>query len=316
MNTSTEISKETVSLNTMPFVSIIVPVYNDARRIAICLEALRTQTYPRELYEVVVVDNGSTDNSLAVIQGYPVTCLVADEAQSSYVARNKGLAHSRGEIIGFTDSDCIPSEDWIEKGVARLKVEPNCGLVAGKIEIFFRNPKRPTLVELYESVTAFPQQEYVERYRFGATANVFTHRSIVDKVGPFDERFKSSGDRQWGERVAGAGYDIVYADEVRIGHPARHSFGELHKKYVRTIAGVEDLRGKNGYSLTGFVKRSIKDVLPPVKAIASVWSDDRLARVEQKLKVTLVMLALGFVHAWSRFEVQLNRTRSRRRSRK
>src|SRR3990170_3006911 len=104
----------------IPKISVIVPVYNDAQRIGKCIESLLQQTYPHEKYEVIIIDNGSTDETREVIKKYPVKLLIEDKIQSSYAARNKGIKNAKGEVIAFTDSDCIPGNDWIERGVANL----------------------------------------------------------------------------------------------------------------------------------------------------------------------------------------------------
>src|ERR1044072_31217 len=103
------------------FVSVIVPVWNDAARLDACLRALDMQTYPCELYEIVVVDNDSDEAVGPVVESHGRARLVHEARPGSYAARNTGLAHARGEILAFTDADCLPVEDWIERGVERLK---------------------------------------------------------------------------------------------------------------------------------------------------------------------------------------------------
>ena len=132
------------------FVSVIIPVYNDPMRIAICLDALIEQTYSRDSYEIIVADNGSTDEALCVVQDYSekypdlVRIVVENEIQSSYAARNKAVAKARGEIFAFTDSDCIPEPDWIALGVQTLEKQsaPSGG---GHIEFFFKD-ERPNIM--------------------------------------------------------------------------------------------------------------------------------------------------------------------------
>ena len=112
--TPSKIQKQTLDNNDgIPFVSVIVPVYNDGQRIGKCIEALLIQTYPQAHFEIIIVDNGSNDNTRSVIEEHPVKLLVEDRIQSSYAARNKGIKNAKGEVIAFTDADCIPAPDWI-----------------------------------------------------------------------------------------------------------------------------------------------------------------------------------------------------------
>ena len=177
-----------------PFVSVIIPVYNDVERLKICLEALENQTYPGDLYEVIVVNNDPSQTIEPHAVNFNNVRLICESYRSSYAARNKGVLNARGTVIAFTDSDCIPKSDWIEKGVTNLLKEPNCGLVAGRIEIFCSDPENPTAIELYEKITAFKQKMHVDRLKFGATANLFTFKNIINDVGPFNYTVLSSGD--------------------------------------------------------------------------------------------------------------------------
>ena len=102
------------------FVSVIIPVYNDSERLKLCLEALENQTYSKDLYEVIVVDNASEEDIKSIVGQFSQAKYTYESQSGSYVARNKGISIARGEILAFTDSDCIPASDWIEKGVANL----------------------------------------------------------------------------------------------------------------------------------------------------------------------------------------------------
>ena len=198
-------SRKSVEYKPQKFlVSVIIPVYNDAVRLERCLQALAQQSYPN--YEVIVVDNGSTDADVEqVCKPFSRVRFAREEKAGSYAARNKGLSLAKGEVIAFTDSDCIPAADWLGAGVARVKQTENCGLIAGHVDVFPQNRAHPSLVELYDMMLAFPQERYVANYRYGVTASVVTTRAIFDAVGLFNDTLKSGGDREWGQRVAAAG---------------------------------------------------------------------------------------------------------------
>jgi glycosyltransferase involved in cell wall biosynthesis len=231
-------------------VSVIIPVFNDAHRLTICLEALENQTYPKESYQVVVVDNGSKEDISNLVGQFSQSVLAHEARPGSYAARNKGISVSKGEVLAFTDSDCIPSVDWIENGVEAIRISPDCGLVAGKIEMFFRNPGRLTAVELYEKIYAFDQRDNVQIKKYGVTANLFARRKVFDTVGLFDATLKSGGDLEWGNRVWDAGYALIYADQVCVAHPARHSLRQLYKKRVRVLGGINAINENPSYNLS------------------------------------------------------------------
>lgn len=181
------------------FVSVLIPVYNDIERLEICLGSLDQQTYPKNLYEVIVVDNGSDDNIEELVGNFDQIAYTYEDQPGSYAARNKGISVAKGDIIAFTDSDCIPKPDWIESGVSNILAAPNCGIVAGKIDIFFKNSAKPTAVEVYESVKSFNQRYNVENDKYGVTANLFTYKTVFENVGPFNSELKSGGDAEWGK---------------------------------------------------------------------------------------------------------------------
>lgn len=294
-----------MNARSQPFVSVIIPVFNDGERLKICLEALENQTYPKDRYEVIVVNNGSDEDIESVVRPFEQAIATHENRPGSYAARNKGISLARGEVFAFTDADCIPAKEWIEKGVANLQRTPNCGLVAGKIELFFKNPERPTAVELYDNIKlGFPQQKFVEESRYGATANLFTFRRIIEGVGLFDDTLKSSGDREWGQRVFAAGYQQVYAEDTCVSHPARYSWSELRKKIVRVIGGHQDLKNKRQTSYLKFavdaIKESFKDLLPPLRMYFYIWSYESLRGNYQKLQFLIAMIFVRHLRAWER----------------
>jgi len=296
-----------------PFVSVVVPVYNDAGRIRKCIGALLRQTYPSQRYEVLIVDNGSTDSTCSVIKEYPVKLLRENETQSSYGARNKGIRNARGEIIALTDSDCIPNTDWIEKGVKKLLHVPNCGLIGGAISIFFEDPNRPNAVELYDSITGFNQKEDVERHHFASTANVFTFKKVFDKVGLFNDKLKSGGDNEWGRRVFSLGYKQIYADDTVVAHPARNSFRQLQKRYARLTGGCYEQYWKTSYkAYIRELMRSIRNVLAiSIRTILGMCPAEKLKGTKEKVQFIFVFTFIQVIGAIERTRLLMGGKSSR-----
>jgi glycosyltransferase involved in cell wall biosynthesis len=287
-----------------PLVSVIIPVFNHGQNLKICLEALENQTYPKHFYEVIVVDNGSDQDEdiEGVVAQFGQAIATSESLPGSYAARNKGISWAKGEVIAFTDADCIPASDWIEKGVKNLLQLPNCGLVAGKVEVFLKDPNQATPVELYESIMALPQKEFLEKHKYGATANVFTFKSVIEKVGLFDATLKSSGDAEWGQRVYSFGYQQIYADDTRVAHPARYSFAQLYKRTIRLAGGFFDLQIKKQSSNVRqnilFLENLVKNLIPPLMWIGSAFLDARLKNFDEKIKVAFVMFFIRYTYAW------------------
>lgn len=102
------------------FISIVVPMLDAAAHLARSLPALLEQDYPRDEYEVLVVDNGSSDGSLEMARRWPAVRVLVEPARGSYRARNRGAAEARGDVIAFTDPDCEPDRDWLTTVAAAM----------------------------------------------------------------------------------------------------------------------------------------------------------------------------------------------------
>ncbi len=300
-----------------PFVSVIIPVFNDAERLTLCLAALTQQNYERSHYEIIVVDNGSDKPEAvkAVMEQSENARFASEPTPGSYAARNKGLSIARGEVIAFTDADCIPDRDWLPQGVYHLMRVPNCGQVVGKIEVVFANPHRPTMVELYDRMTAFPQERLLNQLHGGATANVFTWRHVIEKVGSFNAQLKSHGDLEWGGRVHAQGYAQVYAASAWVEHPARSSLQELYVRTQRLAGGSYDLQLEQAQSVwerqVVFLRTLLQHLVPPVFFVLNAFSNADLSGIGQKLKVSLVMVMVRYVSAWETLRLKLGGVSSR-----
>ena len=99
--------------NTLPFISIIVPVYNGEKALEKCITSLLNQNYPSERREIIIVDNNSKDNSKGIIQKFPVQYMLEDKIQGPGAARNTGAKIAKGEIIAFLDADQVADKNWL-----------------------------------------------------------------------------------------------------------------------------------------------------------------------------------------------------------
>ena len=127
-----------------PFLSVIIPVYNDNAGLKKLLPTLMQQSYPQDKYEVIVVDNGFNQDVTEVTKGFEVKLLTENDIQSSYAARNKGIQQAVGEVFVFIDSDCRAVEDWLYEGIKKMQ-QVGSDLVGGNV-VFSFSEKNPTFV--------------------------------------------------------------------------------------------------------------------------------------------------------------------------
>ena len=224
-------------------ISIIIPILNNERTIGSCLKAILGQDYPRENYEILIVDNGSTDRSVDIIKKSPVKLLFEKRAHNSYMARNLGIKHAAGDIIVFLDADCIPIGNWMINLTTPFMTS-DVGVVAG--EVFSAKPTN--IIQGFYSYTNFLQQENKvnDGIRALATANIALRKEIFAEIGLFDETFRWGGDNDLGLRIQQeTDYRIIFQKNASVEHCHRHSFKGLLKHAFTYGLGIARFRLKH-----------------------------------------------------------------------
>jgi glycosyltransferase involved in cell wall biosynthesis len=199
-------------------ISVIVPFYNSERYIGRCIEGLLNQEYPNERYEIIFVNNNSTDSSADIIRRHPRIKLITERKRSSYSARNRGLQEATGGIIAFTDSDCVPSADWLNE-IESAMAGPDAGIVVGNYQAA-RQSFLLSMLEDYEN----EKNDYVftsgvKELYYGYTRNMAVRKVLFDEVGPFLERARGSDVIFIRRCVDRYSCDIVrYSPDIRVRH--------------------------------------------------------------------------------------------------
>ncbi|MBI5642817.1 MAG: glycosyltransferase [Deltaproteobacteria bacterium] len=223
----------------MPRVSVIIPAYNCEKTVSRCLESLLQQDYPKDLYEIIAVDDGSKDGSADVIKRYRVHYLWQVN-KGPATARNKGVEKAAGDIVLFTDSDCVPDRGWIremvrpfeDKGVAAVKGAYRTeqkGVVARFSQLEFE--------ERFEMLKKAASIDMVDTYSAGFRKEIFT------KMGGFDTSFPvaNNEDTELSYRMSGLGYRMVFNPQAivsHLNHPAsvrRYSKIKFWRGYWRMV---------------------------------------------------------------------------------
>lgn len=219
---------------------MIIPVYNDPDGIRNTLDCLVEQSLKNESYNILVVDNNSTDETAAVIRAFEddynnVHYLLEDEFQSSYAARNRGICQSQTPLLAFIDSDMIVEPEWLENGIRAMGDETS--YLAYNVELYSTSTSE-TLVEKYDRVTGFPMEKYIDEMNFAGAGSIFVRRIVFEDIGLFDPRFVSGGDFEFGNRVFDADYEQRFTDEISARHEVRDTMRSQILKDIRVGRGI------------------------------------------------------------------------------
>ncbi|WP_200957683.1 glycosyltransferase family 2 protein [Phenylobacterium sp. Root700] len=277
-------------MSTAPFISVIIPHYRDLRALDLCLEALGRQTYPAADFEIIVADNNSPEGEAAV------AAVIAGRARLTVVhekgagpARNGGVVLAQGEILAFTDSDCVPEPEWLVEGLAALST---CDFIGGRVTVLVANVLKMSGAEAFERVFAFDFETYITKKGFTGAGNLFCARRVFDQVGGF--RVGLSEDLEWSRRATAKGFRLGYAPGAVVGHPARRNWEELWGKWRRVNAETYGLyRERRG----GDLKWLIRSFALPLSALfhaPKVLVSDQLLTGEQRVAAIQTLFKLRF----------------------
>lgn len=265
-----------------PAISVIIPFYHDWYRLVFCLEALDKQSISKAEFEIIIVNNDPKDPVPEGITFSENVTFLAQPKRGSYAARNLALEHIRGDIVAFTDSDCLPDSRWLEEALKVFRSHQQVDLIGGDIQLY-KLPTGETSAYLFEKHYAFKQQMNIERYGKSVTANLIVRRKVFEQVGLFDDSTFSGEDHRWTSMTVSKGFKMIFSPHVQVSHPARISMAELIEKRKRTIGGYYKLRYKS-LSFSEKVISHIIAILAPVKTVFSLQD----ASPKEKISVLLI----------------------------
>lgn len=226
----------------MAIISVIIPTFKRPRWLAACLESLARQRYPKEQFEVIVVDDGGGVDLGPIIeplQNKFSLRLVTQDHAGPGLARNNGAAQARGQFIAFTDDDCAVDENWLVELVQRLQLDSSRmygGYTVNALEANVYSAASQSLIDyLYGYYNSDPKQA-----RFFTSNNMALSRDMFELAGGFDENFRraTSEDRELCDRWLQLGHGMTFVPVARVRHSHDLNFCSFWRQHFNYGRGA------------------------------------------------------------------------------
>ncbi|MEQ9618553.1 MAG: glycosyltransferase [Deltaproteobacteria bacterium] len=283
--------------NARPSFSIIIPTYERFKELDACLDSITNIEYPEDKFEVIVVDDGSTNSPEDVVKAYQTRIdvkLIIQEHAGPAAARNRGAREATGKFLAFTDDDCKPSRDWLGKLADRFTQDEDC-LVAGRTANALPDNPYSTASQLIV--------DYLHAYnnnkgsRFLTSNNMALSRERFWEAGGFDTSFPLAAgeDREFCDRCLYNGFRTVYDPDVIVNHAHPLTFGKFLRQHFNYGIGAfnfHEIRARRSRQ---------KMRIEPFSFYVNLILYPRKARNKQKLKLSVLMFLSQVANAWGYF---------------
>lgn len=253
-----------------PLASIIIRCLNEEQHIGRLLESLQSQTL--QDFEVIVVDSGSTDNTLAIVRQYPVRVYTIQPEDFSFgYALNYGCQRARGEFLVFISAHAYPARrDWLQHLLAMFG-DPEVALVYGK-----QRGNEVTVLSEHEIFAKWFPEESVARQDspFCNNANAVVRRSVWEEL-PYNEELTALEDIDWVKRAMQRGYHIAYYAEAEIIHVHNEPPERIYNRYRREAIALKTIFPEEHFGLWDFLRLYVLNVvndLAAARRARSVWA--------------------------------------------
>lgn len=228
-------------LAALPYISIVIPARNEEEHLRACLESVRALDYPGSRYEVIVVDNGSTDETVSIARSFGVKVLERPGIKVGAV-RNAGCRAAVGEILAFTDADCILPQGWLEAARAHLE-KATVGAVGGLCTV----PEDSTWIE---RCWVTPQSADVTAVTRLAGSSFIVKRGVFEGCRGFDENIVAGEDDKLSDCIARDGLSLLSLKECAVTHLG-------YPKSLMSVLKRQMWHAKSSYQIkNGFLDRT------------------------------------------------------------
>jgi cellulose synthase/poly-beta-1,6-N-acetylglucosamine synthase-like glycosyltransferase len=281
-----------------PFVSIVVGVFNEEKYMGECIESLLNIDYPKDDYEIIIVDGMSNDSTQSIIKRYPVK-LILNQKKTVAAARNLGIKHAKGNLIAFTDGDCKVDKSWLKTLVKESLNAPDDVACVGGPNLILDTDSILARVVGYTQETLMGSGGSAQSYKYTKkqyvqsipNCNALYKKSAIEDVGYFDEYFVVGQDGELNYRMQKAGFRFLYVPEAKVWHHRRATLKSFSIWMFKYGAWMIALFRKHGGLVRWYA------LLPPIAiifTIAAIISSIKYVLL-MKLLLILTMIYLIFV---------------------
>ncbi|HWR25538.1 MAG TPA: glycosyltransferase family 2 protein [Methanosarcina sp.] len=236
-----------------PFVSIVVGIRNEERFIEECIESLLKLDYPRDLYEIIIVDGMSTDKTRDLVEKYPVKLLL-NERKNVSAARNLGVKNARGDFVAFTDGDCKVDPQWLKILMREMQAAPeDVVCVGGPNLIFDTDPVFGRVVgysqETFLGSGGSAQSKNSTKKHYVSSlpnCNAMYRKHAIQEVGGFDEKFLVGQDGDLNYRIGKKGHKFLYIPDAQVLHHRRGTLKSFSVRMFKYGVWMAELFKKHG----------------------------------------------------------------------
>jgi len=218
-------------------ISIVIPAFNEGENIRECVRSLKAQDFPKDDFEIIAVDNNSTDDTLELIKTLDIPYTV-EYTKGPAAAKNAGIKMATGNIIAFVDGDCVADGKWLKEIVTVFK-DSNTGCVAGEI-MAMEHENMSHLEQFLIKKGHLSQNQHVKNpfLPFAATANAAYRKEVFEKIGLFDEALHigEDADMSWRMQLK-TNYKLTFSSSAVVSHPYETSLKALFRQKQRHACG-------------------------------------------------------------------------------
>lgn len=208
----------------VPFVSVVVPTANRSGTLSDCVRSLLAQDYPANMFELLVVENGSTEKgrngpvALSIPPGPPEMRLLSLRRRDANAARNAGVRAARGDPICFVDDDVVAPSGWLAALAAGVSRHPDCGCLGGAIRPRFEASVPRTCPAHVAAGTVFDRGDSEAEVAAVWGTNLAAPRRSFERVGLFREGLALEQEWEWQRRLIASGNKVVYLPDAWLWH--------------------------------------------------------------------------------------------------